>query len=316
MNKDFTKIGIPNLGGFGNTLNPVKQAKKIAKTPTQAYTKRVGDHNHRTTIVVDDRQTKSLGDYLQGDNDTKYRRAVQNAVKHQDSIEKYNKEHPESSIENQQKTFEKQEAEKNALDYLPGAGYAFTAIHRIKQLGDMIGAGVDNAMEAGKSLILGSIGSNSEYSQLADANSQYDGNNTKLQSLIRNKSDYEQLHKNDTDPVQMQNNEQYLAKLNKNILDTYKVVSDPELKKASQAYKARYINENGDPIWWKTLKYDLGFEHEDYKKDINQRYNELINKQYQDNNGVINGKKVNTPNDYANEINKNYINYLNKENDG
>jgi hypothetical protein len=31
----------------------------------------------------------------------------------------------------------------------------------------------------------------------------------------------------------MQNNEQYLAKLNKNILDTYKVVSDPELKKAS-----------------------------------------------------------------------------------
>ena len=65
MNKDFTKIGIPNLGGFGNTLNPIKQAKKIAKTPTQAYTKRVGDHNHRTTVVVDDRQTKSLGDYLQ-----------------------------------------------------------------------------------------------------------------------------------------------------------------------------------------------------------------------------------------------------------
>ena len=173
MNKDFTKIGIPNLGGFGNTLNPIKQAKKIAKTPTQAYTKRVGDHNHRTTVVVDDRQTKSLGDYLQGDNDTKYRRAVQNAVKHQDSIEKYNKEHPESSIENQQKTFEKQEAEKNELDYLPIVGkvldhlpiisyalnplpivgQAFNAIHRIKQLGDMIGAGVDHAMEAGKSLI-------------------------------------------------------------------------------------------------------------------------------------------------------------------
>ena len=44
----------------------------------------------------------------------------------------------------------------------------------------MIGAGVDNAMEAGKSLILGSIGRNSEYSQLANANSEYDNSNTTL----------------------------------------------------------------------------------------------------------------------------------------
>ena len=192
MDKDFTKIGMPNLGGFGNTLNPVQQAKKIAKTPTQAYTKRVGDHNHRTTIVVDDRKAKSLGDYLQGDDQTKYRRAVQNAVQHQDAIAKYNKEHPDQSLEGQQKAFEKQDAENNALDYIPGgAGYAFTAIHRIKQLGDMIGAGVDNAMEAGKSLILGSIGRNSEYSQLANANSEYDNSNSRLQQLIKNKSDYE-----------------------------------------------------------------------------------------------------------------------------
>ena len=321
---------MPNLGGFGNTLNPVQQAKKIAQTPKQAYTKRVGDHNHRTTIMVDDRQTKSLGDYLQGDDKTRQRRVVESAVKNYDAVENYNKQHPESSLENQQKQFETEEEKKttnrlpksigyaiNAIPFLPiGTGYAFNAINNILVLKDMIGAGVDNALEAGKSLIIGSIGRNEEYGQLADANNQYVNSNNNLQNLIKQKSDYEEMHRRDTDPLQIQKNEQYLAKLNKGILDNYKTANDPELKKASDAYKARYINENGDPIWWKTLKYDLGFEHEDYKKDINQRYNELINRQYQDNNGIINGKKVRNANEYANEVNKNYIDYLNKENDG